>query len=268
MQSFVRIIPKQGCESWPAKLGQMGQLFHEAEYEMVRRKNRLAAVIHIDQYNLGEMLERINKDNLVFTPILTSGYYEGFSHKHKEVKPGDLFYWYGSLTRTYKDGQKFKKAEQNGDHQTIGLMLGYPECCSKYFTKNFPLNYDPIWLNKEGKVAGYAECNQMIRYFGARITSHFSCSPKCEATRRIGQAWFKTMKDIDKKTAEELYDLLSTKIVWNSYHGVVQVETPYFLGLTHTFPLLEKPRIINWQGIRSIPSQKNKKRKTVKKDKK
>jgi len=248
MEGFVRIIPKQSCENWLMKLSQMGFLFHEAEYEMVKKGLRRAAVIHIYPERLGESLERINKDNLVFTPILKSGCYEGFAHKHKEVKPGDPFYWYGALTKEEKDGQKFKQAELSGDHRTIGLMLGYPQCCVEYFIKNFPVNYDPIWLGKEGKVRGYSECNQMLRYFGARITSHLSCSPNCQATRRVGQLWFKTMKEIDKEKAAELYDLLSGEIIWNSYHGVVQVETPYFVGLTHTSPLLEKPRIIEWRG--------------------
>jgi hypothetical protein len=249
VSSFVRIMPKQGHQDWMFKLGRMAMLFQEAEYQMVKQGHRPAAIIHIDQNNLGEMLEKINKDRLVFTPILTSGWYEGFAHKHKAVQPGEPFYWYGSLSKTYEDGQKFKKAEFAGDHKTIGSLLGYPKCCASYFTKAFQINYDPIWLNKQGKISGYPECNQMLRYFGARLTSHFSCSPVCEATRKIGQNWLKVMQEIDKDLAKELYDLLSGPLTWNSYHGVVQVETPYFVGLTHTFPLLEKPRIINWKGL-------------------
>ncbi len=253
--SFVRIIPKQGHEEghqeWTAKLGRMGMLFREAEYQMVKQRFRPAALIHINLNDFEENLERINKDKLVFTPIPKSVYY-GFAHKYKPVMPGEPFFSgsLGSLTRTYRDGQKFKKAANQGDHKTIGLLLGYPECCIKYFVKTFPINYnyDPIWLHEEDGVTGYPECNQMLRYFGARITSHFSCSPACEATRKIGQSWLKVMEEIDKDLAEELYDLLATPLTWNSYHGVVQVETSYFIGLTDTFPLIEKPRVIEWRG--------------------
>ncbi len=257
ISSFVRIMPKQGHEEWMAKLGQIGIMFHETEYQMVKQGYRRAAIIHINPDNLEQMLEKINKDKLVYTPILKSGCYEGFAHKHKPVVPGEPFYWYGSLTQTYEDGQKFKKAENEGNHKTIGSLLGYPECCSEYFTKNFPINYDPIWLDKEGKVTGYPECNQMLRYFGIRITSHLSCSPTCEATKKIGQIWLKVMKGIDKDVTETLYDLLATKLTWNSYHGVVQVETPYFIGLTQTFPLLEKARIIEWKGKVKTSRQKS-----------
>ncbi len=257
VKNFVRVIPKKGGEKWPSKLGEMSNLFGQAEYEMVKQGYRKAAIIHIDEHNYQQMTEKMNKDGLIFTPFLKSGHYEGFSHCHKEVKPGEPYYWYGCLTKTYKDAQEFKRADgtvngKNTDHKKYGEMLGYPECCSSYFIKAFPKNYDPIWLEKQGEVSGYPECNQMLRYFGARITSHFSCSSTCKKTREIGQKWLSVMKGIDKKLTEELYDLLNSPCTWNSYHGVVQVETPYFIGLTHTFPLLKKPRIINWNKKRII----------------
>ena len=62
VSSFVRIMPKQGYQDWMFKLGRMGMLFHEAEYQTVKQGHRPAAIIHIDQNSLGEMLEKINKD--------------------------------------------------------------------------------------------------------------------------------------------------------------------------------------------------------------
>ncbi len=252
--SFVRIIPKKGHEEWIDKLYKMELLCYEAEYQMVKQGHRLAATTHVHQHNLKVMLERFNKDGLIFTPLRKSGFYVGFGHKHKlNIEPGEEFYWYGCLTRTYKDAQKFKKADigtNNSmyDHKTIGLMLGFPECCAEYFTKTYLINYDPIWLGREGKIQGYPECNQMLRYFGAKITSHFSCSPTCKKTKEMGEKWFKVMKEINRNLAEEMYDLLAGPIIWDSYHGVAQVETPYFVGLTHTFPFIEKKKVIEWKG--------------------
>lgn len=246
--SFTRIVPKQGHQQWVTKLSKMGMLFREAEYQMVKQGHRPAAIIHVDNNNLERAWNKINEDGLVYTPILKSSYYQGFAHKHKPVEPGKPFFWYGALTQKVEDGQKFKQAENKGDHKTIGKLLGYPECCVKYFNKTFSKNYDPIWVHKQGQVKGYPECNQMLRYFGARITSHFSCSPTCEKTKKIGQQWFKTMEGIDKDLAKQLFNLLAAPLTWNSYHGVVQVETPYFIGLTHTFPLIEKKRVIEWEG--------------------
>ncbi len=243
---FVRVLEKQGHRGWKNRLAEMAGLFCEAEYEMVRQGHRAGAIIHVGEENYQKMTERMSKDGLVFTPFLKSGHYQGFSHQHKPVRPGEPYYWYGSLTRTYDEGQEFKKANEKNDHMAYGRFLGYPECCSKYFVKNFPINYDPIWMDREGDISGYPEANQMLRYFGARITSHFSCSPTCEETKKIGRVWLDVMKGIDEKLTSELYDILSGKMTWDSYHGVVEVETPYFVGVTHTYPLIEKPRKIRW----------------------
>jgi len=263
--NFVRTIPKQGQEKWMAKLNKMKMLFYEAEYQTVKRGFRPAGIVHLGNDNYKELLKLTNKDNLVITPFLKGGYFCQPQYlpreyaSYKSIRPGEPFFWYGSLTRTYEDGQKFKKAENEGDHKTMGSLLGYPECCIKHFIeilpinydlKTFPINDDPIWLGKEGKVTGYPECNQMLLCFGARITAHFSCSPTCEATKKIGQSWFKVMKEIDKNLAKELYDLLVAKLIWNNHRGIIRIETPYFIGLTNAFSFMKKPRVIEWRGIK------------------
>mgnify|MGYP001612796839 CR=1 FL=1 len=244
----IRIMPKLGQEIWIQKLAAMNRLHHNTEYETVKYGIRKAAIIHVDQYNLDELLTKFNRDGLVYTPILKSGIYQGYSHCHKPVGPNDPFFWYGSVTKTYEEGQKFKEAELKSDHLTIGTLLGFPECCINYFIKWFPKNYDPIWADRNGAVVGYPECNQMFRYFGARITTHFSCSPNCKKTREVGKKWFEIMKKIDKNTSADLYQLLIEPVVWNSYHGVVQTENKYFVGVTQSFPYIKKPRIIKWIG--------------------
>jgi len=69
------------------------------------------------------------------------------------------------------------------------------------------------------------------------------------------------MLDFNKELAEELYNLLSSKLTWDSYRGVVEVKTPYFVGLTHTFPLMEKQRVIRWKAMPIVSSVKRKNKK-------
>lgn len=269
MQPFTRIIPKQKCEDWPSKLGKMGALYHEVEYQTVKRKIRKAAIISVYPENLDESLQRFNKDSLIFIPLQKNKRTESFSFKTETPESGEAFYWLGCLVRTKKEGKIFKEADQRHDHKIIGQMLGYPDCCIGYFIKNFPVNYDPIWVHSEGKITGYPECNGMLRYFGPKIVPHYSCSPTCEATKKIGRTWLKIMKEIDKDLAGEIYNLLADPITWNSYHGVIQVETSYFIGLVNSFPFVEKPKIINWKGKKEKTGDKPvSKRKKLKKSKK
>ena len=250
MQDFTRIIPKHKYEEWPDKLGRMSELFHQAEHQMVKKKLRKVAIVRLDPNNLQSFLEKINRDRLIFTPLKKESVSAGFSALSKPVEPGQPFIWQGCLTRTYKDSQKFKKADSKNDHQTIGQMLGYPDCCIDYFIRTFPIDPVPIWVDLKGKVRGFPECNGMLRYFGPRIVAHLSCSPLCQATKEIGKTWFKVMQEIDKDLANELYDLLASPITWDSYHGVVQIETPYFVGLNKALFILKKPRIIKWSVIK------------------
>jgi len=248
IQDFTRIIPKQGYEEWPNKLSKISELFLRTEEQMVKKKYRAAAIVDVSVDNFQSFLDRINKNGLMFTPIRKRAISSGFSALTKSVEPGQPFVWQGCLTRNYKDGQKFKEADLKNDHRTIGQMLGYPECCIDFFINNFPIDPCPIWVGLEGKVRGFPECNGILRYFGPRITAHLSCSPTCQATKEVGKIWFKVMQEINKELAQELYNLLNGSVIWNSYHGVVQVETPYFVGLNNSFYLLKKPRIINWEG--------------------
>ena len=248
MQDFVRIIMKRGHEDWQSRLNKISSLQNEAELQMVAKGFRQATTAHLSQDNINRLLPRLNKLGLYFTPIAKSGYYQGFAHRHKEVKPGDPFYWYGCVTRTVTIGEIFKAADMAADHKAVGRLLGYPECCTEYFARAFPKDYDPIWLGLSGEVHGYPACNQMLRYFGPRITSHLSCSPDCKATDEFGRIWLEVMRTIDPEAADDMLHILSKPFTWDSYHGVVQVETDYFVGLTHTSMRPDSHRIICWKG--------------------
>lgn len=248
MQDFVRIMPKQSCEEWPAKLGRMALLFNQAEYQMIKNKLRRATILHVDPENLQEKMEQINEDGLIFTPLRKIGISQSYSLLAKPVESGKPFLWTTCLTSNSEDAELFKEAYSKNDHKTIGRFLGYPECCINYFSREFPSNPDPVWVGLSGKVMGFPECNTLLRYFGVRATGHMPCSPKCEATVKLGKIWLETMKSIDLNLTKELYNLLAGPITWDSYHGVVQVETPYFIGLSKTFPYLRKPRIIKWSS--------------------
>ncbi len=252
IDGFVRLIPKQGFSEWKNTIREMADLCRETEYQLVKKGHRKAATLHIKDENYKELTEKINRDGLIFTPILKARLSVGFSHEHQVAKEGEPHYWYGCVTRNYEDGQIFKKAEgteKNSitDHKKIGKLLGYPDCCIEYFDKHFSKNWDPLWVNKSGLVEGYIECNRILRYFGIQLSWHFSCSPVCKKTEEKVKEWIVVMKEIDAELTNKVINLLGQNMTWDSYHGVVQVETPYFLGLSHTFPYLKKKRIINWQ---------------------
>lgn len=247
MRDFTKILFKKGYGDWPSKLWKMSQLVARVERQTVVAGIRDAAIFKINSAELYPTIEGINKIGLVITPLMRMEKKDCFSITGGDSSDPNAD-WSVCLTRDYESGQKFKKAFIKSDHLVMGKMLGYPDCCIKYFAKTFPVDPVPIWNGLSGKVKGYTEANGMLRYFGPKLTSHFSCSPNCEKTREVGRAWFKEMEKMDKKLAKEMYDLLAGPMTWNSYHGVVQIETPYFLGLNSSLYIQGKPRIIDWRG--------------------
>ncbi len=252
---------------WEPRLGRISRMANRAEYEMVKRGYRRAATWHVDVNNFAEFIEQIQRDGLYFFPIAKSAYYQGFSHYHVPPKPGEPFFWYGALVRDPKDGERFREASKRKDgHIEIGEMLGYPKCCVEFFMDTWSQGfYDPLWqaaendgdpvlekdrwtLEEDKYVIyipdPYPEAIQELRYFGIRMTTHLPHSHRCKGTKRVGKKWRKVMEDIDPEAFEWLEEILTSPIVWDSYHGVAQVHTPWFVGLAHTYPYLDKRRVI------------------------
>lgn len=139
---------------------------------------------------------------------------------------------------------------QEGDHESIGDLLGYPKCCQEKFTERWPQSIDPLFeaaLETDGAEVEDIQdgkkvvvdsvspfTNQMYRYFGVRITSHLPCSLDCEDTEEAGEEWLSVMKDIDEEAAEYAVEILNLPTTWDAYRGIVEVRNPFFIGITTT----------------------------------
>jgi hypothetical protein len=261
ISSFTRIVYKsqKSKDIWNDRIPRISKCYNEAEYEMVKRKYRKACTIHIDMHNMQSMMNKINNDGLIFTPIAESAYRQGFQHRHIEPTIGEPSYWYGSLTHTVSDGKNFNNASKSGGgesvHIPIGQMLGYPTCCSKKFIKiwntgnfdgMFEIAKDTPGVTEEindnqiiytiEDIGDYSIISPLLRYHGMRIVSHFPCSLKCNKSLLVAQRWKKVMCDIDKEALQWCEELLASIDQWSALNGVVEVDTPYFRGSTHTYP--------------------------------
>jgi len=275
IKPFTRIVwrTQEDKDEWNDKLGRISMLYNNTEYETLKLGIRRACTMHIDMTNLKTIISKLNNDGLIFTPIAQSAYYEGFSHKHITPQPGQPSYWYGCVTRNLDDANTFLTASNAQDkgqesiHLPIGELLGFPPCCSETFTKLWTTgNYDPMFeIAKNTKGMELVETDDaitckvnignnqlqsnslqspLLRYFGIRTISHFPCSLDCKESERVAKKWIDVMNNIDGEATEWLKEILCSIQKWDSRNGVVEVHTPYFLGLTHTYPYLGKRRVI------------------------
>jgi len=268
IEPYTKILwkSKRDREIWSRRIQEASRLYYYCEYRTFEIGLRDVIVYHL---HLDDKLEQsiltFNKHDIVFYPIRRSKMYSGFSHRHLSPSKNDPQFIYGCIAyrRNQDKAIKFYEASVDKvDHRTIGKLLGYPECCIDFFVDNWSkVSIDPMYeiaTNSEGatindnrvELSVHPFTNQMLRYFGLRITPHLPCSFTCERTIELGKTWFEIMKEKDRTVANWLLDLLSMETEWNCYKGISIVDTPIFKGVTNSDSCLKKKIVTNlgWNG--------------------
>jgi len=243
-------------ETWEPRMARISKLYNDAELATVLAGMRRVYVYHVNSDGFDRSYEFLRKNNLVYFPTNKSGIYQGFSHKHMPVEQGKPYMLYGAAVKAddLEAGELFTEYSLSTptNHSGIGRLLGYPECCIKFFESDWgKKSVDPIFeaaLNTKGakkdsedledattvEVACHPYCNNMFRYFGGRITPHLTHSLQCEATIKWGEEWIEIMKQIDPEATRWVIELLSMPLTWNCLKGVAIIDTPIFRGVTNS----------------------------------
>jgi hypothetical protein len=251
-------------EQWGPILKRAYRLHDTLEYEMVKQGLRKCATLHISPRNYDKTVEKIFLDNLVWLPIQRSRSYTGFSHTHFPVKELDANSTvYGVLARKIEDAEAFRAASMSGstDHLKIGELLGFPKCCSKKFVEWWAEGYfDPVYQsavstlsayrNEDGSITvePHVAAQQMLRYTGYRLTSHFPCSLQCAESIKVGKVWYDLGKEVDPQGLEALMQILSLPGEWSVSHGIAVIETLPFTIVTNSLPTKRK-WVVKWDKV-------------------
>lgn len=254
IRPFTRIVWRSNeiKGEWEPKLRRASRVYNEAEWRTVAEGHRKACTVHMSRGNFETLAERLTKDGMFFMPLHRTAKYSGFSHTHIEPKEGEDYDVYGVAAKDPEICERFKKADKGGtsvEHSKIGELLDYPECCRRAFKRRWGKGIiDPMFeaakavdgAAKEGNTEAIElddlppETNQMLRYFGVRMTSHLPCSFRCEETIEGAGYWKEVMKDADLGGYNYLGEILDLDLRWDAYRGIVEVTTPLFRGITTT----------------------------------
>lgn len=251
---------------WEPILNKARKVHDMLEYEMVRHGIRKCATLHLSPKTFDKQIEQLQADHMVWIPLQRTKNYGGFSHKHYSVNELDLnCSVYGVLARNMEDAEAFKIASTSGsaDHKKIGELLGFPQCCSEAFVNWWPTYFDPVYQAAQTTsgakiehgenydvltVTPHIATQQMLRYVGLRLTSHFPCSLECEATKRIGKLWLDLGMEVDRQGTEALLKILSLPGEWSCCHGVAVVELEPFTIVTNSLPTKRK-WAVRWKEV-------------------
>ena len=105
-----------------------------------------------------------------------------------------------------KDEQKAWLAsyyELMQNHGDLGLVLGYPQCCVKYFCGRFSPNLVNLEVPSKNPYTNLSKREKDLV-----IISHFPCSAECKESIAMGEKYLQAIYIFDKERARELLTLL------------------------------------------------------------
>ncbi|QTA89212.1 hypothetical protein [Desulfonema magnum] len=144
----------------------------------------------------------------------------------------------------------FINACERHDHDEIGRMLGYPECCRKFYLTVCAeqKHIDTVWqaagntrngsqtpLKTLIETEGDPKANMILHKMNLKAVPHLPCSFDCSETAIMADQFADLGKRIGYKDEMEwLHEILSWPMEWSALHGIAEIKLPVFKMITNT----------------------------------
>jgi hypothetical protein len=140
---------------------------------------------------------------------------------------------------------EWAKAWQASDNDGIGRLLGYPECCRKFFQQVWVQErcFDTTWRmanSEQNTVEVQPGINILWRWHGLRTVSHLPCSFQCAESIDQGNTALKVMGSRHPQEAAWLEEILNWPVEWSALHGIAELRTPVTRTVVATDATAEK----------------------------
>jgi len=150
--------------------------------------------------------------------------------------PGDGHYFvYLSRSKDVSQLAKFYEATRND--ALLGDVLGYPQCCVRFYLTNYAR---AVKLHDDYTLMSIANThfqpsfvtNNMARFFSVSLISHFPCSYNCPETEKMGSAFFECIKTFNPSLAAYVKDVLQGPVISHASTGVHLLKGANAVGST------------------------------------
>jgi len=210
-----------------------------------------AARIMVDQAELGETQKWCKENSIAaiasdfkvrkqdaWKQDAPSKYPAAYSDKGakipKDSREEGYFFLY--LAKEQGKAEEAKLLEQDGKHKELGILLGYPECCSAFFEKHFPgqsRHSNDFTLLSLGNSSGFQfpwQMNICARHFDISLLSHFPCSFQCAPSLEIAKRNCSLLSEHDINLAMQFESDMKAAVIYTDTQGVVLLKNPNFEG--------------------------------------
>jgi hypothetical protein len=288
--NYTNIVYK---EQFVSKQNEYQQLFSritgaflQIEYLSVVEGTRDSHLMFILPHELEFQRSRFKKYGLEIV-LLNKEIYDthgGYGNHSGDWEGNGDYTWRAIVTRPenvqrWNDIWRIRTADVFLGEYLIGRALGYPDCCSKFFTQIWmrDAGLDTTWqqaLNTVHKVEQTdAELwkfpktnitnielpettpiwgNNLLRWAGMKLVTHLPCSFDCKETKRIA------LENLGIATKygfgneyNKLCQIQEWDVTWSTQYGIATIETPVFTIQTVSDITTEK-YIVHKKGHNNI----------------
>ena len=250
LPDFVRIswVSATAQSVWQPRLSRITQAWLDIEWQSVLAGVRACGVTIVSPEEFVQKAGVWAKHGLNALPLEIQGLSKAsYAATSVPAKPGEPIV-FRVVTGTPQSVTKFKEAWDANDNQAIGGLLGYPECCQKFFQNiwvekglidtTWPMaKASSIRSNGENYLAidGSAEANILWRWMGVRPVPHLPCHFDCQPTIGLHRELMRVGRDAGfQDEVTWLKEILSWPVEWSALHGIAEIKTPILKVSTRT----------------------------------
>jgi hypothetical protein len=153
----------------------------------------------------------------------------GYSDKGIKVNSSDNGNPFLYISKNISLAKKAKEHESNNNHLELGKLLGYPECCCRFFEQNIQKaskTTNDLTLNSFSASKGFDfpwQNNNCLRGFDISLLSHFPCSFHCEESKKIAEKNLDIIEQHDSDIASYFKFALKCALIYSNGIGVYSI---------------------------------------------
>ncbi len=123
-----------------------------------------------------------------FKVLLDNQNYSNKGIRVKEDHPQGMYFVY--ISKNEEQAWLTSYYELIQDHNQLGLILGYPECCVDFFCQNFNQKKTNLELTPTNPWTNLSK-----RTKDCVLLSHFPCKSDCEASINLAKKYFSVLQE-------------------------------------------------------------------------
>lgn len=217
--------------SWEPRIKRITDAWREIEWRTVAEGVRPCVTCWISTDGWQKLRDRSKKSGLAVEPLMVK-------RAPKEGGPSGLLM--RAVIGRRRDAKRFARAWANGAYAETGALLGYPECCCRFFAETVrdPEQREMLWTiaarscsqaneHQTLVVEGPWELNIFWGHLGVRAVPHLPCRMQCAESLELGSQ-FASVGNIAGYADEMAWtrEILQWPLEWSVLHGIAEMKTP------------------------------------------